>query len=447
MDHEQLWQAVLGEIELSLSKASFTTWFRNTYIDSYVDGRVIICVPNTFTQAWLQKKYYQEILAAFKNITKDPIKEITYRIETKKAPVRSADHATAPARVETSLPKTHGLNRFGLNAYYTFANFIVGKGNELAYAACQAVATNPGRAYNPLFIYGGVGLGKTHLIQAIGNELCKKTDKILYVTSEKFSNDYINEVRSGRAKQLKEKYRNVDLLLVDDVQFMAGKDGTQEEFFHTFNELHQTNRQIVLTSDRPPKAIPALEKRLLSRFEWGMIADITAPDFETKLAILKNKCHEKNYPLSDDILHYLAVNINSNIRELEGALTRLITYFEFNNLQPTLDSTKSILSSTLAEFRETNLTAKHVIDAVAKFFDVEIKDLTGKSRKKELVFPRQIAMYLLREEINASFPAIGHELGGRDHTTAIHACNKINEDLKHNSKLKQQILSVKQLFQ
>ncbi len=439
MDHEQLWQAVLGEIELSLSKASFTTWFRNTFIDSYVDGRVIICVPNTFTQAWLQKKYYQEILTAFKNITKEPIKEISYRIESKKAPTRSADHATAPARVETSLPKTNGLNRFGLNAYYTFANFIVGKGNELAYAACQAVATNPGRAYNPLFIYGGVGLGKTHLIQAIGNELCKKTDKILYVTSEKFSNDYINEVRSGRAKQLKEKYRNVDLLLVDDVQFMAGKDGTQEEFFHTFNELHQTNRQIVLTSDRPPKAIPALEKRLLSRFEWGMIADITAPDFETKLAILKNKCHEKNYPLSDDILHYLAVNINSNIRELEGALTRLITYFEFNNLQPTLDSTKSILSSTLAEFRETNLTAKHVIDAVAKFFDVDIKDLTGKSRKKELVFPRQIAMYLLREEINASFPAIGHELGGRNHTTAIHACNKINEDLKHNSKLKQQI--------
>ncbi len=449
MDHEQLWQAVLGEIELTLSKASFTTWFRNTFIDSYQDGRVIICVPNTFTQAWLQKKYYQEILAAFRNITKEPIKEISYRIETKKTPVRQVERVpgAAPTSTEPAPLKTSGLNRFGLNTYYTFSSFIVGKGNELAYAACQAVATNPGRAYNPLFIYGGVGLGKTHLLQAIGNELSKKTDKILYVTSEKFSNDYINEVRSGRAKQLKEKYRNVDLLLVDDVQFMAGKDGTQEEFFHTFNELHQTNRQIVLTSDRPPKAIPALEKRLLSRFEWGMIADITAPDFETKLAILKNKCHEKNYPLSDDILNYLAININSNIRELEGALTRLITYFEFNNLSPTLESTKNILATTLAEFRETNLTAKHIIDAVAKFFDVEIKDLAGKSRKKELVFPRQIAMYLMREEINASFPAIGQELGGRDHTTAIHACNKINEDLKHNSKLKQQILSVRQLFQ
>lgn len=447
MDHEQLWQAVLGEIELNLSKASFTTWFKNTFIDSYDGSRVIICVPNTFTQAWLQKKYYQEILNAFKNITKDPIKEILYKIENRKPHPQNNTRAVETAQNNESLPKQSGINRFGLNSYYTFANFIVGKGNELAYAACQAVATNPGKAYNPLFIYGGVGLGKTHLLQAIGNELSKKTSKILYVTSEKFSNDYINEVRSGRAKQLKEKYRNVDLLLVDDIQFMAGKDGTQEEFFHTFNELHQTNRQIVLTSDRPPKAIPALEKRLLSRFEWGMIADIIAPDFETKLAILRNKCHEKNYPLSDDILNYLAININSNIRELEGALTRLITYFEFNNLQPTLESTKSILATTLAEFRETNITSKHIVEAVAKFFDIDMKDLAGKSRKKELVFPRQIAMYLLREEISASFPAIGHELGGRDHTTAIHACNKISEDLKHNQKLKQQIMSIRQLIQ
>lgn len=449
MDNEQLWQAVLGEIELNLSKASFTTWFKNTFISSYENERVIICVPNTFTQAWLQKKYHQEIITAFKNITKEQIKEISYKIESRRSInniSNQVNSALGPIK-KPSLPKPIGINRFGLNTYYTFSNFIVGKGNELAFAACQAVATNPGRAYNPLFIYGGVGLGKTHLLQAIGNELCKKTEKILYVTSEKFSNDYINEVRSGRAKQLKEKYRNVDLLLVDDVQFMAGKDGTQEEFFHTFNELHQTNRQIVLTSDRPPKAIPALEKRLLSRFEWGMIADITAPDFETKLAILRNKCHEKNYPFSDDILNYLAVNINSNIRELEGALTRLITYFEFNNLAATLEGTKNILASTLAEFRETNLTNKNIIDAVSKFFDIEVKDLTGQSRKKELVFPRQITMYLLREELGASFPSIGHELGGRDHTTAIHACNKITEDLKHNPKLKQQLLSIKQLLQ
>ncbi len=453
MDHEQVWQAVLGEIELTLSKASFTTWFRNTFIHSYENGKVVICVPTSFAQAWLQKKYYNEILAAFKSVTKEDIKDISYKIESRRptpatgAFVAPGSNTPAPSQVTPETIKTFGTNRFGLNNYYTFSTFIVGKGNELAYAACQAVAANPGKAYNPLFIYGGVGLGKTHLLQAIGNELSKKTDKILYVTSEKFSNDYINEVRSGRAKQLKEKYRNVDLLLVDDVQFMAGKDGTQEEFFHTFNELHQTNRQIVLTSDRPPKAIPALEKRLLSRFEWGMIADITQPDLETKLAILENKCQEKNFFLSGEILLYVAQNVQTNIRELEGALTRLITHYEFNNLPPTLELTKEILSHTLTEFKENSLTSKHVIEAVAKFFDIDIKDLIGKSRKKELVGPRQITMYLLREEISSSFPSIGHEIGGRDHTTAIHACNKINEDLKNNQKLKQQLLSIRQLLQ
>ncbi len=453
MDLEQLWQAVLGEIELSLSKASFTTWFKSTYIHSFENGKIIICVPNTFTQTWLQKKYYQDILTALKNISKENVKEITYKIEARRhTPVNSSNSSAIPKTPGAGgefpeTPKKIGINRFGLNNYYTFNSFIVGKGNELAYAACQAVAANPGKAYNPLFIYGGVGLGKTHLLQAIGNELSKNSDKILYVTSEKFSNDYINEVRSGRAKQLKEKYRNVDLLLVDDVQFMAGKDGTQEEFFHTFNELHQTNRQIVLTSDRPPKAIPALEKRLLSRFEWGMIADITQPDLETKLAILENKCHEKNFPLPSEILLYIAHNIQTNIRELEGALTRLITHYEFNNLQPTLELTKSILAATLVEFRENSITSKHVVEAVAKFFDIDMKDLIGKSRKKELVTPRQIAMFLLREEISASFPAIGQEIGGRDHTTAIHACNKINEDLKNNQKLKQQLLSIRQLLQ
>ncbi len=450
MDLEQIWQAVLGEVELTISKACFTTWFKNTSIHSYENGKVVISVPNNFTYLYLQRKYYPQILNSLKNITKEVIKEINYKIENKpNAPVakkpNQVQSATSIAPVST--PKLMSINRFGLNNYYTFSNFIVGKGNELAYAACQAVAANPGKAYNPLFIYGGVGLGKTHLLQAIGNELSKKSEKILYVTSEKFSNDYINEVRSGRAKQLKEKYRNVDLLLVDDVQFMAGKDGTQEEFFHTFNELHQTNRQIVLTSDRPPKAIPALEKRLLSRFEWGMIADITQPDLETKLAILENKCQEKNFHLNSEILMYIAHNVQTNVRELEGALTRLITHYEFNNLKPTLDLTKSILAETLTQFRENSVTSKHIIEAVSKFFDIDIKDLVGKSRKKELVIPRQITMFLLREEISASFPAIGQEIGGRDHTTAIHACNKINEDLKNNQKLKQQLLSIKQLLQ
>lgn len=453
MDLEQIWQSILGEVEVSLSRANFTTWFKNTSIHSFENGRLVICVPNIFTHTYLQRKYHTQIVTAFKNITKENIKEIGYKIEVKhkNQPITNSLNTVikqpATETISAPTPKLITTNRFGLNNYYTFSNFIVGKGNELAYAACQAVAANPGKAYNPLFIYGGVGLGKTHLLQAIGNEFSKKSDKILCVTSEKFSNDYINEVRSGRAKQLKEKYRNVDLLLVDDVQFMAGKDGTQEEFFHTFNELHQSNRQIVLTSDRPPKAIPALEKRLLSRFEWGMIADITTPDLETKLAILQNKCDEKNFPFSREILLYIASNVQTNVRELEGALTRLITYYQFNNLQPTIDLTKNILSATLTQFRENSITSKHIIEAVAKFFDIEIKDLVGKSRKKELVIPRQITMFLLREEISASFPSIGQEIGGRDHTTAIHACNKINEDLKNNQKLKQQLLSIKQLLQ
>ena len=292
MNNEQLWQAVLGEIELSLSKANFTTWFKNTFISSIENSRAIICVPNTFTKAWLEKKYHKEICGAFKNVGSAEIKEIIYKVEAKKELV--SDNLIKKVKNESVVeikPKT--LNRFGLNNRYIFENFIVGKNNELAHAACQAVSANPGHAYNPLFIYGGVGLGKTHLLQAIGHELSKKTDKILYVSSEKFTNDYVHAVRNGQAKEFKDHYRNVDLLLIDDIHFMGGKDGTQEEFFHTFNELHQTNKQIVISSDRPPKAIPALEKRLLSRFEWGMIADIGSPDLETRIAILETKCREK----------------------------------------------------------------------------------------------------------------------------------------------------------
>ena len=338
------------------------------------------------------------------------------------------------------------VNRFGLSSRYTFDNYIVGKNNELAHAACQAVVANPGHAYNPLFIYGDVGLGKTHLLQAIGHELTKKTDKLLYVSCERFTNDYVQAVRNGQAKDFKDHYRNVDLLLIDDIHFMGGKDGTQEEFFHTFNELHQTNKQIVISSDRPPKAIPALEKRLLSRFEWGMIADISPPDTETRIAILDAKCREKNYKLEKNILDYIANHIQSNIRELEGALNRLIAYYEFNNTQPSIESAKNVLAGIISGFQTKSTTPKTIIEAVAKFFDINIKDLTGASRKKELVVPRQIVMYLMRKEINSSYPAIGQELGGRDHTTAMHAFNKICKEIEEDERLKQNINSVKQLI-
>ncbi len=446
MNNEQLWQAALGEIELNLSKANFTTWFKDTFIGLHEDERIVICVPNTFTKAWLEKKYHKEIGTALESITNRKYKEIFYKVEARKA--SPVSDITKKAKVSDNITNSDPipLNRFGLNSKYVFDNFVVGKGNELAHAACNAVSANPGHAYNPLFIYGGVGLGKTHLLQAVGHELAKRTDKILYVSCERFTNDYVHAVKNGSVKEFKDKYRSPDLLLIDDIQFMAGKDGTQEEFFHTFNELHQANKQIVLTSDRPPKSIPALEKRLLSRFEWGMIADIGQPDVETRIAILERKCREKNYIMERDILYYIANNIQSNIRELEGALNRLIAYHEFNNYKPTIDTAKSILSGLMSTFQQKSTSPKSIIEAVSRFYDLALKDIVGKSRKKELAVPRQIIMYLLREEINTSYPTIGHELGGRDHTTAMHAYNKISRELQENEKMKQEVDSIRQLI-
>ncbi len=448
MTNDQIWQAVLGEIELSLSRANFTTWFNNTFISSFENDRVIVCVPNTFTKAWLEKKYHKEISSALTNITNQKIKEIIYKVELKK--INPVSGLLKKIKVKKDEDKIEEIvtNRFGLNSRYNFENFVVGKGNELAYAACQAVSANPGNAYNPLFIYGGVGLGKTHLIQAIGHEIAKRTSRILYVTSEKFTNDYIQSVRNGQAKDFKDRYRNIDLLLIDDIHFMAGKEGTQEEFFHTFNELHQTNKQIVITSDRLPKSIPALEKRLLSRFEWGMIVDIVAPDIETRSAILEAKCREKNYTLESDIISYIAENVANNIRELEGALNRLIAYHEFNNSKPTLNTSKEVLSSLMTNLQTKSLSPKEILETVSRFYNINTKDITGKGRKKELVWPRQITMYLMREEINTSYPTIGQELGGRDHTTAMHAYNKILKEIKEkdNEKIKQEIESIKQML-
>lgn len=448
MNNDQLWQAVLGEIELTLSKANFTTWFKNTFISEFENDKVVVCVPNTFTKTWLEKKYHSKISEAISNIGNKKIKEIFYKVETRKNnPVGELFNKFKIKKTTTEAQEQPVVaNRFGLNIRYVFDSFIVGKGNELAHAACQAVAANPGNAYNPLFIYGGVGLGKTHLMQAIGHEIAQKKGKVLYVTSEKFANDYIQSIKSGQAKDFKERYRNVDLLLIDDIQFMGGKDGTQEEFFHTFNELHQADKQIVITSDRAPKSIPSLEKRLLSRFEWGMIADIIQPDVETRVAILETKCREKNYSLEDDVLFYIASNVQNNIRELEGALNRLIAYHEFNNSKPTLESSKNILNSLLSNIKSKSVTGKNIIDSVSSYFDVEIKDLVGKSRKKELVYPRQITMYLMRKETNISYPTIGHELGGRDHTTAMHAFNKIEKEMMDSEKIKQDIESVKQVL-
>jgi len=475
MTNEQVWQALLGEIEINLSRANFVTWFKDTFISSFEEGRVVVCVPNAFVKRWLEEKYHKNIISALENITKRKISEIIYKIELKKNNnsfqitgqetenisnnqiEEKLKGKTAYENIKTNqvIGNNNGSsaingnsNRFGLNPKYLFENFIVGKGNELAHAACLAVVNNLGKAYNPLFIYGGVGLGKTHLLQAIGNEVAKKTDKILYTTSEKFTNNYIQAVTSGKAKEFKNLYRNVDLLLIDDVQFMAGKDGTQEEFFHTFNDLQQNDKQIVLTSDRPPKSMPAIEKRLISRFEAGMVADIGKPDIETKIAILENKAKEKGCPLDKDILLYIAENVQNNIRELEGALIKIIAAHQFKGITPTLKTVKEVLNDFISNIQSKALSPKEIIEASAKYYNISFKDLIGNSRKKELVWPRQIAIYLIREELNTSYPSIGHELGGRDHTTAMHAYNKIQRELKENEngKIKQELESVRQLF-
>lgn len=394
MNNEQIWQAVLGELEIGISRANFITWFKNTFIYSIEEGHVIISVPNDFTKKWLEQKYYKAIKSSIEKITTAKITELEYKINLKKEseannPYNKEDGISnfqqRPEENKSIIEKAKvNVSRFGLNPKYSFSNFIVGKATELAYAACQAIVANPGKAYNPLFIYGGVGLGKTHLLQAMGNELAKLNKKVLYTTSEQFTNNYIDSIRGGRAREFKNLYRNVDLLLVDDVQFMGGKDGTQEEFFHTFNELQQGDRQVVLSSDRPPKAIPAIEKRLISRFESGMVADVGRPDIETKVAILEKKAKEKNYIIEEEILNYIANSIQNNIRELEGALNKIVAYHEFHNLRPTLKIVKNILNDLTNNNQIKPISPKDVIETVSQFYNISQKDLLGGKEKKSL---------------------------------------------------------------
>ncbi len=471
MTHQQIWDAVLAEFELSVSRANFITWFHNTGISHFEKGNVIITVPTAFAKTWLEKKYHSQILHAIERISGLGVQKIYYKVEQTNPAARTAQPqavapvqasgATTPANtpaaqtpatvnpqqqqpVRSSSDPMPTVNEFGLNPRYVFETFIVGKTNELAHAAAQAVASRPGVAYNPLFIYGGVGLGKTHLLQAIGNELLRtqKIKNCIYVTCEKFTNDFLNSVRTGSAKEFKNRYRNVDLLMIDDVQFIAGKERTQEEFFHTFNELHQANKQIILSSDRPPKAI-SLEERLKSRFEWGMIVDVAPPDLETRIAILESKCNDRQYRLSKELLAIIATMVQNNIRELEGALNKIMAWHELKNITPTEDSVRSILSTVETTGTRQPKSPKAIVEIVAEFYGLPLNEILGSSREKRLAFPRQIIMYILREELKLSYPSIGEELGGRDHTTAMHAHNKISTEVKNNLQLKQEIEGIK----
>lgn len=454
MSNEELWQAALGELELSISKASFTTWFKNTYISSIEADNVVVGVPNNFTKSWLEKKFNENIKKTLQKLTNQPISEIIYKIEK-----NFNLNTNVVLSKELQLPQTNevqkmeapqkreNLNKFGLNHKYIFETFIVGKGNELAHAACQAVAAQPGKAYNPLFIYGGVGLGKTHLLHAVGHKMLKKNPeaKILYVTFEKFTNDFINSVKKGQnPREFKDKYRNVDLLLIDDIQFITGKEQTQDEFFHTFNALHQSDKQIILSSDRPPKEIKGLEQRLQSRFEWGMMADISSPDLETRIAILESKCQEKGYDLDKRILQYIALNIQNNIRELEGVLTKISAYHQLRNTPPSFEIIKNIVSGFSPTKNKRQTTTKGLILGVCNFYRLEMDELLGKTREKRIAEPRQMLMFLMREELKYSYPVIGKELGGKDHTTVLHACKKIKKRLEENIHAKQELENLRQ---
>ncbi len=454
MDNNQIWQGVLGELELSLSKANFTTWFKETRVLFVSGGEYAIGVPNGFTKEWLQNKYHKDIARALQNITSSRVTKITYEIN-KKSPESAINFArpvTRPAesfeRKQNVLP-SQGMQT-GLNPKYIFENFIIGSNNELAKAAATAICKNPGRVYNPFFIYGGVGLGKTHLVQAIGNKILQdnKDAQIVYATSEKFVNDFINFIKNKNndsvSGNFQNFYRNCDVLIIDDIQFLAGKVSTQEAFFHTYNSLFQNNKQIILTSDRPPKAIANLEARLASRFEGGMVADISAPDLETRKAILSTKCKEKSYEIPTEILDFIASNVQSNIRELEGALSRVVAHSQLSNNVPTLEGCKTILTDIISAPSKQTTSSRGIIEAVASFYDIDPSDILAKNRRRDISWPRQIAMFLMRMELKKSYPTIGDDTGGRDHTTAIHAFEKVKKELEKNDNLKQEIEAIKQ---
>ena len=434
MNNRELWQGVLAQIQFNISKANFATWFRKTKILSKKDGRAIISVPNLFSKEWLSNKYHYLILKILRSLDRE-IKTVEYVVEAEKDYSRETKQIlkkNLDLVPQLQFPEFKIDQQTNLNPHYTFNNFIVGSFNETAQAAAWAVSKKLG-AYNPLFIYGGVGLGKTHLLQASGNQIVKSyaSKKIKYLTSERLISSIVSAIRNQEIENFKAELRKLDVLIIDDVQFFSGKEKTQEEFFHVFNSLHDQQKQIILSSDRPPKAIPNLEERLRSRFGGGMIVDIGLPDFETRLAILKAKSEEQQVAIPTDVLEYVASNIQKSIRELEGALNRLIIFTEINNSLPDLKTAKKLLRDFIfSPKKATNF--KKIIKTVANFYSLEEKEILTNTRRKEVVRPRQVAMYLLRNELNESFPSIGRRFGGKDHTTAMYACHKItkltNED-------------------
>jgi len=439
MDKNEIWNLTLQELEVTLSRASFTTWFKDTYISYLSEEEIIIGVSSNFTKEWLSNKYKKQIFDGLKKFV-PRLKKIEFEITKKKPEEETITQKTIPEPV-----KVERNTRKSLDPKQTFDNFVVGESNKLAHAASLAVAKKPGLVYNPLFLYGDVGLGKTHLMQAAGNEILRRNPqkKVLYIPCEQFANEFIRNIRSGSMDKFKKTYREIDALLVDDVHFLAGKEGTQEEFFHTFNSLHQNSKQIIISSDRPPKDISLLEKRLKSRFEWGMIADIGRPDLETRLAILSSKAKEKGIKLEPKIINFVAQNIQDNIRELEGALNKIAALASISGEKPDLKLAEKVLEG----FRKkegVNISPEKTLEEVATFYQIKKSDLLSPKRNKDIALPRQIAMYILRYELNLSFPKIASLLKKKDHTTIIHGCNKIEKIIGVDGSLRKDIAFLKE---
>jgi len=440
MDAEQAWQAALGQLQMEMPKASFDTWVRDTQLLNFQDGQFTVSVRNAYARDWLESRLSSTVTRLLMGMMNCSVGVQFIVGETAAEP---ATESEVPGRFATGeepapVARVHSLT---LNPRYTFDNFVVGPNNRLAHAAAQAVAENPATAYNPLFLYGGVGLGKTHLLHAIGNYCQEHGQNVLYVSSEEFTNDMIAAIRSHTTQAFREKYRSADVLLVDDVQFIAGKESTQEEFFHTFNTLHGQNKQIIVSSDRPPKAMITLEERLRSRFEWGLTADIQPPDLETRLAILKTKSEKFAHAVPDDVTDFIARRVQSNIRELEGALNRVVAFADLSGMSMTLQLAETALADLLPQ--RGDVKPGTVIDIVARFYNLTVDRLLSAERSQEVARPRQIAMYLMRET-NISLPQIGQVLGGRDHTTVMYACEKVNDLLKHDDRLDRQVKQIRQ---
>ena len=435
-----IWEKALGFIQSRMGDEVIETWFQPTKLGELNGTKATVIVPNKFFGEWLGRNYRQVIGEALQAVRPggEGNVDVEFIVREPSSPVGGEE----PDKPQAVRPQTR-VHRQIPNPKYTFENFVVGASNQFAHAASLAVAESPARSYNPFFIYGGVGLGKTHLLNSIGNFVMQKGDlRIAYVTTEQFTNEVINSIRYDKMMELRRRYRNVDMLLIDDIQFLAGKERTQEEFFHTFNTLYEARKQIVLSSDRFPKEMPSMEERLRSRFEWGLIADLQPPDIETRIAILRKKSEEEGITIGDDVVHLLAEGLKSNIRELEGALIRLGAYCTLTGQAITTDMVKTVLRDLLGSKKKV-ITSEDVQDVVARRFQVKVSELKSKRRTKTVVHPRQIAMYLSRELTDASFPEIGREFGGKDHTTIIHACRQIEKAMEKDSSLRTRVESLK----